>query len=223
MKKDLAYYTERFQHLRQAPTKFGPAPHKVILLLSIIRGIELGFITENKIVASPIMLCLFKTTWSSLVTTANTAAFTLPFFHLRTSKFWHFKAKDGFEDWLNQSKAINSLSQLQTAIQYAYFDGELFLLLSSSHSRNILRKILLDTNFPAGDWKSLSKKTYFDKVSSEISSKSSNRQYDQLGKLSRQRVFGRGNVYPQCRVQTCNQRSIQFQLLYIPLACGCHD
>ena len=49
MEKDLAYYAERFQHLRQSPTKFGPAPHKAILLLSIIRGIELGFITENKI------------------------------------------------------------------------------------------------------------------------------------------------------------------------------
>ena len=128
MKKDLKYYIDRFQHLRQAPTKYGPAPHKAVLLLSIIRGIELGFITENKIIASPIMLSLFKTTWGALVTTANTAAFTLPFFHLRSSKFWHFKAKDGFEEWLNQSKAINSLAQLQTAIQYAYLDGELFLL-----------------------------------------------------------------------------------------------
>lgn len=80
MKKDLKYYIDRFQHLRQAPTKYGPAPHKAVLLLSIIRGIELGFITENKIVASPIMLSLFKTTWGALVTTANTAAFTLPFF-----------------------------------------------------------------------------------------------------------------------------------------------
>ena len=111
MKKDLKYYIDRFQHLRQAPTKYGPAPHKAVLLLSIIRGIELGFITENKIVASPIMLSLFKTTWGALVTTANTAAFTLPFFHLRSSKFWHFKAKDGFDEWLNQSKAINSPSR----------------------------------------------------------------------------------------------------------------
>ena len=173
MKKDLAYYTERFQHLRQAQTKFGPAPHKVILLLSIIRGIELGFITENKIVASPILLSLFRTTWGALVTTANIAAFTLPFFHLRSSKFWYFKAKDGFEEWLNQTKSINSLAQLQAAVQYAYFDGELFLLLNSPHSRNILRQILLDANFPSGDWKSLTKKTYFDKVAAEITSKSS--------------------------------------------------
>ena len=173
MKKNLKYYIDRFQHLRQAPTKYGPAPHKAVLLLSIIRGIELGFITENKIIASPIMLSLFKTTWGALVTTANTAAFTLPFFHLRSSKFWHFKAKDGFDEWLNQSKAINSLSQLQTAIQYAYLDGELFLLLNSSHSRNILKNVLLEANFPSGDWKSLSKKTYFDKVSAEITGKSS--------------------------------------------------
>lgn len=64
MNKDLKYYMTRFQHLRQARTKYGPAPHKVILLLSIIRGIELKILRENKIAASPIMLCLFKTTWS---------------------------------------------------------------------------------------------------------------------------------------------------------------
>ena len=74
---------------------------------------------------------------------------------------------------MNQSKAINSLAQLQTAIQYAYLDGELFLLLNSSHSRNILKQILLEANFPSGDWKSLTKKTYFDKVSAEITGKSS--------------------------------------------------
>jgi hypothetical protein len=34
MKKDLKYYIDRFQHLRQAPTKYGPAPHKAVLLLS---------------------------------------------------------------------------------------------------------------------------------------------------------------------------------------------
>lgn len=185
MPKDLKYYIERFQHLRQAPTKYGPAPHKAILLLGIIRGIELGFITENKIVASPMMISLFKTTWNALVTSGNLSAFTLPFFHLRTSKFWHFKAKDGFENWLSQAKAIHSLNLLQMAIQYAYFDGELFMLLSSSHSRNILKSVLMERNFPDVEWKSLTRKTYFDKIAEEIARKKPEKYVAQIDALEK--------------------------------------
>ena len=183
MKKDLKYYVTRFQHLRRANTKYGAAPHKAVLLLSIIRGIELGFISENKISASLILLCLFKTTWNAFVKTENIAAFALPFFHLKTSKFWHFKEKEGFSEWLKHREGISSLAQIQRSIQYAYLDGELFMLLTSPHSRNILKQALLDTYFPTGNWKSLSKKTYFDRVAAEITENSSESYANNMTKL----------------------------------------
>ena len=49
MQVELTKYLETFTHLRKGVTKFGPAPHKLILLLSVIKGIEDGAIQENKI------------------------------------------------------------------------------------------------------------------------------------------------------------------------------
>ena len=42
MKDTLAQYSYAFSHLRKGETKFGPAPHKLIFLLAVIRKIELG-------------------------------------------------------------------------------------------------------------------------------------------------------------------------------------
>ena len=52
MKKDVSYYTNQFTKLR-VDRVHGAAPHKPILLLSIIELIEQGKIQHNRIFLTP--------------------------------------------------------------------------------------------------------------------------------------------------------------------------
>ena len=64
--KALDRYPNKFSKLRQGVTKYGPAPHKAVLLLSVIRGIELDYIHNNIIPVTPELVSLFKSTWNTL-------------------------------------------------------------------------------------------------------------------------------------------------------------
>ena len=56
MDKALQKYDHKFAKLRQGVTKYGPAPHKPVLLLAVLRGMEEGWIAENRIKLSPELL-----------------------------------------------------------------------------------------------------------------------------------------------------------------------
>jgi len=87
MKKDLLYYIHCFTHLKR-DMKNGGAPHKPILLLSIIRLFENGIFINNQIYVLPELVASFKTNWNKLVTTNHFPIFTLPFYHLCSEPFW---------------------------------------------------------------------------------------------------------------------------------------
>jgi putative restriction endonuclease len=170
MIKPLNKYTQKFRALRQGVTKYGPAPHKAVLLLSVLRAIEADYITSNHIAVSPLLVSLFKTTWNILVRTQHAAIFTLPFFHLKSEGFWHLQAKPGFDNWFKTTKSLDSLNQLRIAVDYAYLDGELFILLMNTSTRNELKQALLETYFKdtQSNWPLLSGKTYLDEISENI-------------------------------------------------------
>ena len=169
--KSLDYYIKKFQSLRQGVTKFGPAPHKAVLLLSVIRAIESGFINSNYISVSPMLVSLFKTTWNNLVDSQHVATFALPFFHLKSEGFWHLHVNSGFENWLRATKSLSSFNQLQIAVSHASLDGELFLFMNSPKSRNMLKQVLLETYFSkvVYNWSQLdSGDSYYDDISELI-------------------------------------------------------
>ena len=64
--KDLKYYVHRFTNLRR-DNKYGGAPHKPILLLSIINNIESELILKNRIYITPELIGTFKSIWADLV------------------------------------------------------------------------------------------------------------------------------------------------------------
>ena len=169
--KSLDYYIKKFKSLRQGGTKFGPAPHKAVLLLSVIRAIESGYINNNFISVSPVLVSLFKTTWNNLVESQHVPTFALPFFHLKSEGFWFLHVNPGFENWLKVTKSLSSFNQLRIAVNHASLDGELFLLLNSPKSRNVLKQVLLETYFNncRNTWDMVSTgESYFDNVSQLI-------------------------------------------------------
>ncbi|MEG2076200.1 MAG: HIT domain-containing protein [Victivallaceae bacterium] len=141
--KDLAYYIDCFQHLRRGVTKFGPAPHKLILLLAVLDEVELGRMTHNRFEISDQLIEKFLQLWQNYVSTEHSATFALPFFHLHNDGFWQLHAHSHKADWLKQQPSISALGPLRDAVQYAQIDSELFQLFIEATAREVLRQTLL--------------------------------------------------------------------------------
>jgi putative restriction endonuclease len=95
--KSIEYYINLLTKLRRDYKNDG-APHKPILLLSIIGSIKSGFIKSNKIFITPELVGFFKKKWGALVTSKrHHCIFALPFYHMRSEPFWRLIPKTGYE------------------------------------------------------------------------------------------------------------------------------
>jgi putative restriction endonuclease len=147
MKKDLPYYIHCFTHLKR-DMKNGGAPHKPILLLSVIRLFEQGIYSDNQIFVLPELVASFKSNWAKLVLTNHFPVFALPFYHLSSEPFWKLIANAGCEKWIESKSSMRSFGNLTTAVRYALIDKELSDLLLVPENRDILKIALLDKYFP---------------------------------------------------------------------------
>ncbi|ANV89122.1 HNH endonuclease [Picosynechococcus sp. PCC 7117] len=146
MIKDVAYYQQKFKKLRVDRSR-GTAPHQPIMLLSVMEQIEQKHITVNRIYPNASLIATFSKYWSYLAGENHRNSMHLPFFYLKSSKFWHLKVKAGLETAIKgfRPKSVNTLTAL---IDYAYLDPELFDLLQNVGDRSVLILTLLEKWFP---------------------------------------------------------------------------
>lgn len=145
--KSLSYYNYIFKKLRRDYKK-GGAPHKPILLLSIIQLFENNLINSKRIYITPDLVGYFKSTWNLLVTTDHDLRFALPFYHMSSEPFWKLIPNPGCEKWIEAKSSMRSFNNINTAVAYAEIDKELFELLKEKESREILKNTLFDKYFP---------------------------------------------------------------------------
>jgi len=145
--KNISQYIKQLTSLKR-DHKLGGAPHKPILLLSIIDSIDNKLITSNKIYISPELVSIFKENWKKFVITPHSPIFALPFYHLRTEPFWELIAKQGFEQIIQSKFAMKTFTHLNEAVDYALIDIELFELFLNEESRNILKISIIQKYFP---------------------------------------------------------------------------
>ena len=142
-------YSSQFKKLRCAYVKgMGKAPHKPVLLISIIQLISRGAINSNRIFITSDLLLAFKQNWNRLVFTNHKRNFSLPFFHLRSEPFWYLVSKPGKEIVTTSSKSIKSFKNLKESIAYAEIDRELFLLLQEIPNQLWFEQLILENYFP---------------------------------------------------------------------------
>lgn len=128
----VAKYLNYFKKLNRGYSKnLGPAPHKPILLLSVLQLIKNGSIVSNKIFISADLILAFKRNWKQLVESGHTPNFSLPFYHLKSEPFWYLIPKAGKKIVLAKSKSIKSFKYLKENFAYAEIDSELFILLQN--------------------------------------------------------------------------------------------
>jgi putative restriction endonuclease len=152
MESKLSFYLHKFTRLN--PNRNGGwdlrtrgfAPHKPILLLSVIDLLAQARLTANLIEITPELGELFASYWSKILPERR-GYLALPFFHLRSSGFWHLVPKPGQEGVLQASHQVDTLRQLDNLILGARLDDELFQLLQAAEARDALRTALIQTYF----------------------------------------------------------------------------
>lgn len=136
--------------LKRGATKYGPAPHKPILLLAVIEAFEKGEIIHNWIEPSGELLIYFRNIWDQLVTTGHTPNFSLPFFHLKNErgKIWELITFPGRKLPVTNSNSIKSYRALVDCVAAAKLSEELYKDLMNPIQRELLRQTILSTYFP---------------------------------------------------------------------------
>jgi putative restriction endonuclease len=117
----LSYYAKKFQRLR-VDLAHGVAPHKPILLLSVIEQIRREVIKINQIYLSPALTQAFLKYWSYLGSFNHHPDISRPFFHMRSGEFWHLWANPGYVKLISSKEKLKTLVEVKQAIKYAYLD-----------------------------------------------------------------------------------------------------
>jgi len=141
-------YPHLFSTLRVDRSSGINAPHKPILLLSILQAVKSGLISSAFVYITPELVALFKSNWSLLVTTEHQCRMSYPFFHLKSSKFWKLHPQAGYEKAILISSKSPSLNQLLQMIVCAEMNADLFELMKNPDGNAMLTEVLLQTYFP---------------------------------------------------------------------------
>ena len=144
-------YAAIMRNLSVKITKGIKAPHKAIMLITIMDFIKDGKICSNKIYISDEIAIAFKRNWDVLIRNNNTfSAFVCspwtPFWHLKKDGFWHFYPLNSLLEIENlvPKGQTASIGKMRSAIEYAYLDVDLFEMLQDSFYRNKISEILFD-------------------------------------------------------------------------------
>ncbi|NHN35736.1 DUF3883 domain-containing protein [Pseudomaricurvus alcaniphilus] len=119
------------------------SPHKVAMLLAVIDLIESGTITENHIAFDQALKTTFTHHFLHFAGPSDRDNPHLPFFHLRSSGFWHHHLKPGKTDDYRTLTTASGPGTIVEHIAFAYLDDELFELLANGVARELLKTSLL--------------------------------------------------------------------------------
>lgn len=135
-------YIELFSNLHTAKKLGMPAPHKAVLLLSIIDLVERGCITNTRIELTEQLEQTFGRIWkryvgASIVFQPKVAT---PFWHMQGEPFWNLYLNNGKE--LDSITSPYSVKRLREST-YAIIDAALLRLMQDENERAKLRVVLI--------------------------------------------------------------------------------
>ncbi|MFC1857661.1 HNH endonuclease [Thermodesulfobacteriota bacterium] len=148
----LVRYLQKFSTLRtdkgrnRYPTTTNHrAPHKPLLLLSVMDLLAQGAIKDNFIEPSFDLADTWNGYWNAIMPIGRQSTMAYPFERLKSDGFWHLVANPGYET--KRPYNASSVTALQRYYAGAQFDDELFALLCIKKSREQLRAVLIETYF----------------------------------------------------------------------------
>lgn len=143
-------YLDSFSRLHVKVTAGQRAPHKAIMLLSVIDLIETGVISSNRIYYNRELDSQFHHNWIRYVAYLEgySARSATPFFHMSYEPFWTLVLKDSCsrtEKELADARIYMNPDKMNEAIDYALIDTDLYYLLLDSVVRAKYRVHLIST------------------------------------------------------------------------------
>lgn len=143
----LNYYIDMIDDIHRNRSRGEYAPHKPVLLITLIDAIARGMITNNLVRITPELIALFRSYFQALVKTGRwRERIIYPFRYLVHDGFWELVKNDqtlGVEQLGNPT----SLSNLTEIIDGGKFASDLWELLQDGIARDILREHILKAYF----------------------------------------------------------------------------
>ena len=140
----LSRYVEQFTSLKIARIKSKNAPHKAVMLISVIDMIQAGLISGEGIYFTEGLQRMFKLNWNRYV--GESLIFkpvpATPFWHLGSEPFWTLNRADGGK--IDDVKNTPSGGALSSMGIFATIDNELYSLLKDESASDKLRGLLVD-------------------------------------------------------------------------------
>ena len=140
----LGRYVEQLTSLKTAKIMGKNAPHKAVMLVSVIDMIQAGLISGEEIYFTEGLQRMFKLNWiryigESLIFKPVPAT---PFWHLGNEPFWALQRTDGGK--IEDVKNTPSGGALTSMGIFATIDKELIALLKDDSTSDMLRGLLVD-------------------------------------------------------------------------------
>ena len=119
-------------------------PHKSILLLVVLDLIQEKIINTNRIVYGDVLKDRFTKYIKQYGQQGDRDRPYTPFFHLRSSGFWHLKAKPGREETLKRLTSVGGPNELIENVEYAYLSDPIYNFFTNKiTSKKIKEEIIM--------------------------------------------------------------------------------
>lgn len=149
--KPLGHYVSLFEKLntdkgnnwKLSVQTAGRAPHKPILLLSVLDKFAQGSLYANLIELDADLGEIFNSYWATVMPPGRPGNIAMPYYHLENDGFWHVLWKSGKKP----GGKVHSVTKLRELSYGAKLDDDLFNLLEEERNQLALRHILLQTYF----------------------------------------------------------------------------
>jgi putative restriction endonuclease len=200
MLDSLNKYLRAFKRLH-VDRSHGVAPHKPILLLSVLQLYQSNDLTENKIRITPDLIALFRINWSTLVKTKHNCRISYPFYYLKSDKFWKLVPRSGYQSIDQLGSLAKSLNSLILTIDYAYLEEEFYNLIRNKENNHILQDFLVEFYFHQTKIKVNSENKYqiFEELKDKILNEEGNSYRREILSLLQQKdedeIFLRGSIF----------------------------
>lgn len=137
---ELEFVKEMFSSLNSKKTSGYVAPHKAVMMVTVIDCISNGYITNGFIPINDSFRKAFERTWGEfvLIDSPFSISFTTPFYHLDKEPFWTLMKTDEYV-----KRHEYSIGQLRTSFFGAKIDDDLWEILEVKENREILRNLLI--------------------------------------------------------------------------------
>lgn len=143
----LATFLKQLSQMKVEVSEGFKSPHKAVLILAIIKGIQSRKIKYDKIYLDNYLISLYLNVWTEFVPSGSpfVVGISNAFIHLSLEPFFHIRKKEGFKSAkIHNSNLVWTITSINNVVQYAYIDEQLDELFNDKECCNKITRYLVN-------------------------------------------------------------------------------